>query len=66
MSNPTIVYLEVAKRVLKYIRDTLYHGVFFSLSPLTLTAFSNADGARDPFDCRFTTGLLVFLGPSPM
>ena len=33
---------------------------------MTLTAFSDADWAGDPFDRRSTTGLLVFLGPSPI
>ena len=43
MSNPTIVHLEAAKRVLQYIRGTLSHGISFTPGPLTLTAFSNVD-----------------------
>ena len=66
MSNPTTVHLEAAKRVLKYLHGTFYHGISFSPGPLTLTAFSNADWAGDPFDRRSTTSLLVFLGPSPI
>ena len=66
MSNPTTVHLEAAKRVLKYIRGTLSHGILFTSGPLTLTAFSNADWVGDPSDRRSTTGLLMFLGPSPI
>ena len=66
MSNPTTIHLEAAKRVLKYLCGTLYHGISFSPYPLTLTAFSDADWAGDPYDRRSTTGLLVFLGPSPI
>ena len=66
MSNPTTLHLEAAKRVLRYLRGTLYHGISFSSSPLTLTAFSDADWAEDLFDRRSTAGLLVFLGPSPI
>ena len=66
MSNPTTLHLEAAKRVLRYLRGTLYHGISFSSGPLTLTAFSNADWVEDLFDRRFTIGLLVFLGPSPI
>ena len=66
MSTPTSLHLEVAKRVLRYIRGTLYHGISFSSGLLTLTAFSNADWAGDPSNRRSTTGLLVFLGPSPI
>ena len=36
------------------------------LQLLSLTAFSDADWARDPSDCCSTTGLLVFLGPCPI
>ena len=65
MSNPTTLHLEATKRVLRYIRGTLYHGISFSSGPLTLTTFSDADWAGDPFDRRSTTGL-VFLGPPPI
>ena len=65
MSNPTTLHLEATKRVLRYIRGTLYHGISFSFGPLTLTAFSDADWAGDPFDRRSTTSL-VFLDPSPI
>ena len=66
MSKPTFVHLKAAKRVLRYIRGTLHHGICLSPGPLTLTAFSNVDWAGDPTDRRSTTGLLVFLGPNPI
>lgn len=66
MSNPTSTHLEVAKRVLNYVRGTLSYGIHFSPGPLTLTAFLDADWAKDPSDKRSTTGLLVFLGCSPI
>ena len=66
ISKPTSVHLEATKRVLRYLRGTLHHGICFSPGPLSLTAFSDADWAGDPTDRRFTTGLLVFLGPNPI
>ena len=66
MSSPTTVHLEATKRVLRYIRGTLSHGISFTPGPFTLTAFSYANWAGDPFDRRSTTGLLMFLGPSPI
>ena len=66
MSKPTTVHLEAAKRVLRYICDTLYHCISFIPSPLTLIAFSDVDRVGDPFDRRSTTSLLVFLGPCPI
>ena len=66
ISKPTSVHLEATKRVLRYLRGTLHHGICFSPGPLSLTAFSDADWAGDPTDRRSTTGLLVFLGPNPI
>lgn len=66
MSHPTTTHLEAAKRVLRYIKGTLHFGISFTPSPLTLTAFSNADKAGDPSDRHSTTSLLVFLGPNPI
>ena len=58
--------MEATKRVLRYLRGTLHHGICFSLGPLSFTAFSDADWAGDPTDRRSTTGLLVFLGLNPI
>ena len=66
MSKPIFAHLEAAKRVLRYIKGTLHHGICFSPSALTFTAFSNADWAGDPTNRHSTTGLLVFLGPNPI
>ena len=63
MASPTTAHLEAAKRVLSYIRGTLHHGISFTPGPLSLIAFSNANWAGDPSDCRSTSGL-VFLDPS--
>ena len=66
MSSPTSAHLEAAKRVLRYVRGTLTHGISFIPGPLTLTAFSDANWAGEPTDRCSTTSLLVFLGPSPI
>ena len=66
MSRPTTAHLEAAKRVLRYIHGTLYHCISFTLGPLNFTTFFDANWAGDPSDCHSTTGLLVFLGPSPI
>ena len=66
MSHPTTTHLEVAKLILCYIEGTLHFGISFTLGPLTYTAFSDVDWARDLTDCRSATGFLVFLGPNPI
>ena len=66
MQFPTTTHLEAAKRVLRYVRGTLSHGIYFSHGPLTLIAFTDADWAGDPFDRKSTTGFMVFLGFNPI
>ena len=66
MSSPTSAHLEAAKRVLRYVRGTLTHGISFIPGLLTLTAFSDANWAGEPTNRCSTTSLLVFLGPSPI
>ena len=66
MQFPTTAHLEAAKRVLRYVRGILSHGIYFSRGPLTLTAFTDADWAGGPFDRKSTTGFMVFLGSNPI
>ena len=62
MSTPTTTHLAAAKRVLRYIRGTLHHGIEFTPSPLTLSAYTVVDWASDPDDRRSTSRFLVYLG----
>ena len=66
MSQPTQHHLMVAKRILRYLKGTLHHGVHFQPGPLALSAYCDADWASDPLDCRSITGMVVFLGNSPI
>lgn len=43
MSRPTLAHLEAAKCVMRYVRGTLNLGISFSLGPLILTTFFNAN-----------------------
>ena len=52
-------------RILRYLKDTLFHGLFYSAqSPLVLRAFFDADWAGDPTDCGSTTSYCFLLGSS--
>uniref|UniRef100_A0A2N9GEN7 Reverse transcriptase Ty1/copia-type domain-containing protein n=1 Tax=Fagus sylvatica TaxID=28930 RepID=A0A2N9GEN7_FAGSY len=62
MAAPTSTHLTAAKRVLRYIKGTLYLGIAFTPGPLSLSVFSDADWAGDLDDRRSTSGLLVYLG----
>jgi hypothetical protein len=66
MAAPTTTHLSAAKRILRYIKGTLFHGIAFTQGPLTLFVFSDADWAGDPDDRRSTSGLLVYLGSNPI
>jgi hypothetical protein len=50
MNAPTDIHLTAAKRLLRYIRGTLDHGLFYTPGPISLFAFSDADWAGDPND----------------
>jgi hypothetical protein len=62
MLAPTITHLAAAKRVIRYIRGTLHHGIEFTPSPLSLYAYIDADWASDLDDRRFTSSFLIYLG----
>uniref|UniRef100_A0A2N9E312 Integrase catalytic domain-containing protein n=1 Tax=Fagus sylvatica TaxID=28930 RepID=A0A2N9E312_FAGSY len=55
MHQPTTSHLVAAKRVLRYIRGTISHGILFQPGPLRLTAFTDSDWAGNPVDRRSST-----------
>ncbi|KAL6327500.1 hypothetical protein AAG906_021575 [Vitis piasezkii] len=65
LSAPRSTHYAVVLRILRYLKGTLFHGLFYSAqSPLVLRAFSDADWAGDPTDRRSTTGYCFLLGSS--
>ena len=65
MSVPQSTYYVAVLRILRYLKGTFFHGLFYSAqSPLILRAFSDADWAGDPTDHRSTTGYCFLLGSS--
>ncbi|GLT82336.1 hypothetical protein SLE2022_007230 [Rubroshorea leprosula] len=67
MHKPTDAHWQVAKRVLRYLRGTSFHGLLLRpQGALSLHAYSDADWAGDPSTCVSTTGYLVFLGSNPI
>ncbi|CAN6726700.1 unnamed protein product [Malus baccata var. baccata] len=66
MQQPMIAHFTAVKRILRYLKGTIHHGLCYSHGPLQLKAFSDADWAGDPNDRRSTTGMAVFLGNNPI
>lgn len=55
--------LKVVKRILKYLQNTLDHGlVFTTTSKLCLVGFSNTNWGMDVDDRRLTIYFFMFLG----
>ena len=64
-SSPRSTQYTVVLRILRYLKGTLFHDLFYSAqSPLNLCAFSNADWPGDSTNRRSTTGYCFLLGSS--
>jgi hypothetical protein len=63
MYSPTTTHWTAAKRVLRYLKGSINHGLNFTKGFLHLNAYSDLDWAGNPDDRRFTTGCDLFLGP---
>lgn len=70
MHSPCSGNLLAAKRILRYLNDTIDLGILFqkgsSSANLLLRDFSHSDWAGDSNDRRSTTGYVIFLGPNPI
>ena len=65
LSAPRSTHHVAVLRILRYLKGTLFHGLFYSAqSPLVFCAFSDADWAGDPTDRRSTTSYCFLLGSS--
>lgn len=66
MASHTFSHLLAAKRILRYLQGTIYQGLAFTPGPLTLFAYNDTGWVGDPMDRKFISGILVFLGNSPI
>ncbi|XP_057965478.1 secreted RxLR effector protein 161-like [Malania oleifera] len=65
LSTPRYTHYANVLRILRYLKGTLFHGLFYSAqSPLVLCIFSDIDWAGDPIDRRSTTGYCFLFGTS--
>ncbi|XP_019264483.1 PREDICTED: uncharacterized protein LOC109242106 [Nicotiana attenuata] len=65
MEAPTTSHLKVAKRILRYIKDTLDYGILYSSSKDSkFVGYCDSDWAGDIDDRKSTTGFVFFLGNS--
>ncbi|KAJ6942043.1 hypothetical protein NC652_007979 [Populus alba x Populus x berolinensis] len=67
MHHPTQTHWTTTKRLLRYLKNTIFHGVTISkTSSTTLTCFSDADWAGSLDVRKSTSAYLLFLGNTPI
>lgn len=75
LHSPTVLHLNAAKRILRYIKGTLDHGIMFRRGvssskhakvQASLHAYCDADWAGDPNDKKSTTGFVILLNGAPI
>jgi hypothetical protein len=69
MEDPREDHWAAVKHLLRYVKGTIDRGVFFPKTDgaeLRLKVFSDADMAGDVDARKSTSGVLVFLGSSPV
>lgn len=67
MHCPTIVHWLAVKKILRFLKGTINHGLLLCPGRLdSLHGFSYADWAGNPDDRRSTNGFIIFLGPNPI
>jgi hypothetical protein len=62
MHAPTSTHWSASKRVLRYLKSSVDHGLHYTKGPLHLSAYCDSDWVGDPDDRRSTSGFAVFLG----
>lgn len=67
MSSPSATHWATVKRLFRYLKGTLHHGLLLRRSDdLSLKAFSDSDFGGDLVDGKSTSAYIVFLGSSPI
>lgn len=66
MHQPTKTHWTAVKRILRYLKHTFDHGLFYRPGPLKIEAYSDADYAGNPDDRHSTVGYCIYLGYNPV
>jgi histone deacetylase 1/2 len=68
MAHPLDTHWKAVKRILRYLKGTLSHGLLINPSttgpPFSLCAYSDADWATDQDDRRSVSGSCIYFGPN--
>ncbi|XP_050889290.1 secreted RxLR effector protein 161-like [Lathyrus oleraceus] len=61
MSKPTKLHLQIAKRILRYLKGTMGFGIFYKKDGQNLEAYTDSDYAGDIEDRKSTSGYTFLL-----
>ncbi|XP_019258281.1 PREDICTED: uncharacterized protein LOC109236540 [Nicotiana attenuata] len=65
MQSPCLPHMSAGLHLLRYLKGTSEHGIFFNASPdLSISAFCDSDWAACPDTRRYVSGYCVLLGGS--
>jgi len=68
MANPMDSHWTAVKRILRYLKGSIHHGLHFKVAPssqpFTIKALCDADWASDPDDRRSTSSAVIYFGPN--
>lgn len=62
MHAPTIGHFAAVKRLLRFVKGSIGHGLTYSPSSFDVQAYSDSNWAGDVFDRKSTSGYCIFLG----
>ena len=66
MHQPISSHWMAVKRILRYLKKTSTHGLFYKPGIISLQGFSDADYGGDPDDRHSTGGYCIYLGGCPI
>ncbi|XP_021607770.2 secreted RxLR effector protein 161 [Manihot esculenta] len=68
METPTVSHMNAVKQILRYVKGTVGMGIEYkkNQNSVELVGYSDSDLAGDTEDRKSTTGILFFLGESPI
>ena len=67
MKAPIEVHMQAVKRLPRYLKSTLTHGLHLTrASDLSLTAYCDSDWAGNTPDKKFTAAFIIYMGPNPI
>lgn len=56
------IHMQATKRILRFLKGTIFYGIWVKKSHLHLSTYFDADWACCTFDKRSTSGYYVFMG----